>query len=188
MKSNILKLSSLILLGISSPVFAALGTINFNGAVNSTTCSGVVSGGSSGSSSETIILPTVTKDKLDSAAKVEGKTQFTINLTDGNGGKCSITDTSTKYAVPYFVYEAGRVNSDGRLKNLATVGAATNVDIELLTNAATANKIDIVDDIAQNTSTASDNESYVYYAQYYATGTSTEGEVKATVTYNIIYK
>lgn len=188
MKSNILKFSSLILLGMSSPVFAAVGTINFSGAVNSSTCSGVVSGGSSGSSSETIVLPTVNKTTLAANADVVGKTQFTINLTDGAGGKCSQTDTTTStttYAVPYFLYEPARVNTNGRLKNLAGSGA-TNVDIQLLTNASTV--INIEADDGQVTSTASDNESYVYYAQYYATGASTEGAVQGTVSYNIIYK
>ncbi|QIO10479.1 type 1 fimbrial protein [Acinetobacter lanii] len=176
-----------MVLGISSSAFAATGTINFTGAVNSTTCAGSVSGGSSGSTNDTVTLPVVSKSDLAAANTTAGKTEFTINLTDGNGNKCvQVVEGANKFAVPYFEYDTGKVNTDGRLKNLQT-GGASNVDIQLLNSTEDVIDIKLVG-AAQQLSVSADNESYKYYAQYFATNTAGEGEVRGTVTYNIIYK
>lgn len=190
MKSNILKFSSLILLGMSSPVFAAVGTINFSGAVNSTTCSGSVTGGTSGSSTEsTVILPEVLVGDLNAPGDTAGEKTFSISLTDGSGGPCSITTAGTAtYAVPFFEFDANKVNANGRLINSA-IGGAENVDIQILDGSS--NPINIVGDYTDqknNIVVAADKMNYLYKARYYATGSSSVGAVSSNISYNIFYK
>lgn len=190
MKSNILKFSSLILLGMSSPVFAAVGTIYFSGAVQSSTCSAVITDGGATGRTDTVQLPTVRKSLLATSGSTAGLTAFTLKLTDGAGGACTDGATPTaKYAVPYF--SSTSTNIDGRLPNLdfAANGGATNVDIQILKSDGNTT-IDYTEDAATQTAStsASTAGTYSYAARYYATDVAIEGTVRASIDYNIIYK
>ncbi|WP_288395561.1 fimbrial protein [uncultured Acinetobacter sp.] len=156
----------------SSTVFAAPdGTVTVTGKIVDQTCT---VGGTSGK--YTVVLPTVAKSSLATAATTNGDTKFTINLTACPAGNVGV----------YYDNTNPNTNTAGRLNN---TGSATNVNIQLLNSAKAV--IDLSKDSAgQNIVTSnvtSGSASLDFYARYYATGATTAGDVSTTVTYYVVY-
>ena len=160
-------------------VYAADGTITINGLVTDQTCEIVTPAGKD----FTVTLPTVSKQTLAAAGDTAGRTPFQINLANCSEGKVAT----------YF--EPGpTVNFDtGHLENQASSGAS-NVNVQLLGS----NNLPILVKAAGQ-SGAQDNSQWIdvveggtadlnYYAEYFATGASTAGEVNTSVKYTIIYQ
>lgn len=179
---------AVLALGTASTAFAApTGTINFTGTLVDGTCKATF--GSTTNPGGDVTLPTVSTDTLAAAAETYGDTPFVIKL-DGTGCSATVGGT-TKIATPYFEADPTKVNAEGRLINTATTGAASEVDIELVTS--TKDVINLGDTpVAQKTTTGVDQGSNVtdfqYFARYYATDKATAGNVEASVTYSILYK
>jgi len=158
---------------------AADGTISITGLVTDKTCDIITPAGKD----FTVALPTVSKQTLASSGDVAGRTPFQINLANCSEGKVAT----------YFEPGATVDFNTGRLLNQAASGAK-NVDVQLLgsnnqvipvlaagSNGAQANSqwVDVVEGGAADLN---------YYAEYYATGASTAGEVTTSVQYTIIYQ
>lgn len=158
---------------------AADGTITINGLVTDKTCDIITPAGKD----FTVTLPTVSRQTLAAAGDVAGRTPFQINLENCSEGKVAT----------YFEPGATVDFNTGRLLNQAADGA-TNVDVQLL---GETNKVIPV--LAAGADGAQENSQWVavadggsadlnYYAEYYATGPSTAGEVTTSVQYTIIYQ
>lgn len=159
----------------SQQAFAADGTISFTGQIQASTCT--INGGTPGSSSFSVTLPTVTAPALSAAGQTAGTTPFQIALTS-----CPTTLSAHTF------FEPGP-NTDmttGRLKN---TGTATAVQVGLLNDDLT--QIDVSKaDGSQNSASAaltSGSATLKYRAQYYATGVAGAGSVTSSVAYTIVY-
>lgn len=153
---------------------ASDGTINFTGEIESQTCTVSVNGGTS---TGTVVLPTVSSSLLKTSGQTAGSTRFTIGLSE-----CS-TETGDVYA--YF--EQGvNVNAEGRLIN---TGTATNVDLQLLDGANNALNAGSTEQTASpaTASLTAGAATLTYAAQYFATAAATAGTVASSVTYSINY-
>lgn len=153
---------------------ASDGTISFNGQINSQTCTVSVNGGSS---TGTVVLPTVSSSLLKTKGQTAGSTRFTIDLTE-----CA-TKTGNVYA--YFE-QGANVNADGRLIN---IGTAANVDLQLLDKVNNALNAGSTEQTTSPTTAALDQgaATLTYAAQYYATAAASSGTVASSVTYSINY-
>ena len=168
-------IAALSVVGIANAQ-AADGTITINGLVTDKTCNIVTPAGKD----FTVTLPTVSRQTLANAGDVAGRTPFQINLEDCSAGKVAT----------YFEPGATVDFNTGRLINQAAAGAQ-NVDVQLLgdnnqvipvlATGAQANSqwVDVVEGGSADLN---------YYAEYYATGASTAGEVTTSVQYTIIYQ
>ncbi|MBS3046394.1 fimbrial protein [Enterobacter mori] len=159
---------------------ASVGTVTFNGNINSNTCAVAIN---NGTADATVTLPTVSSSVLGSAGQTAGSTNFTMDLTG-----CS-TGTGAATAVRAYFESGANVNaSTGNLKNSTATGSASNVEVQLLDSAGTVLK---AGDNSQRSNPAtaltSGAATLVYSAQYYATGAATAGTVNTSVTYSIDY-
>ena len=170
------------LLVAAGSAMAADGTIEFTGQITDQTCDITTPGGED----FTVNLPTVAASSLSAPGNVAGRTPFSISLSD-----CAEGSVAT-----YF--EPGpTVNFDtGRLENTAAADAASNVQIQLL-----GENSQFVPVLAGSVGPggAQTNSQWVevstdgaaalnYYAEYYALGQSTAGNVSSNVQYTIIYQ
>ena len=171
-------IATLSVVGIANAQ-AADGTITINGLVTDKTCDIVTPAGKD----FTVTLPTVSKQTLAKSGDVAGRTPFQINLD-----KCSAGKVAT-----YFEPGATVDFTSGRLLNQNAAGAK-NVDVQLL-----GSNNQIIQVLAAGSNGAQTNSQWVdvveggtadlnYYAEYYATGASTAGEVTTSVQYTIIYQ
>ena len=168
-------LSALVVAGTAvavTPAFASDGTITFNGAVTANTCT--ITGGGD----QTITLSPVSEKTLAKAGDTAMQTAFQIGLTG-----CSKGQVGT-----YF--EAGP-NVDTSTGNLKNLGAATNVQVQLL-NPDDGSQIKPGDaaQVVKYTTIVNDGDAATlnYAARYYATGASAAGDVNTSVTYSLAYK
>ena len=170
-------IAALSVVGIAN-VQAADGTITINGLVTDKTCDIDIN-----SKDLIVTLPTVSKQTLANAGDVAGRTPFQINLKDCSEGKVAT----------YFEPGATVDFNTGRLINQAAAGAQ-NVDVQLL-----GDNNQVIPVLAAGATGAQANSQWVdvveggsadlnYYAEYYATGASTAGEVTTSVQYTIIYQ
>ena len=170
-------IAALSVVGIANAQ-AADGTITINGLVTDKTCDI-----DTNSKDLIVTLPTVSRQTLANAGDVAGRTPFQINLEDCSEGKVAT----------YFEPGATVDFNTGRLINQATAGAQ-NVDVQLL-----GSNNQVIPVLAAGASGAQANSQWVdvveggsadlnYYAEYYATGASTAGEVTTNVQYTIIYQ
>lgn len=152
------------------------GTITFNGKVNSNTCT--INAGTGASFAVT--LPTVGAGSLGTTAgTVAGTTPFNIALS-----ACSATGTVKAYFEP-----GATINTNGRLSNTATTGAAAGVDLQVLNSGQTA--INLNTQSGTTTATIASNAATLnYFVQYYNTTAAavTAGNVTSTVNYTIQYQ
>ena len=177
MKKILLAIPLLVL--ATSSVFAADGTITINGQVTAKTCTVNAAKGKD----FTVTLPTVSQSVLAAAGDTAGRTPFTINLTG-----C----TASSKVATYFEPGATVDFNTGRLNNAS--GTATNVQVQLLGSnntaiavlAAGAGGVQANSQLVDVSGTGSADLNY--YAQYYATGASTPGNVATSVKYTIIYQ
>lgn len=177
MKKTLLAIPLIVL--ATSTAFAADGTITINGQVTDKTCTV----NSAQGKDFTVTLPTVSQQVLANTGDVAGRTPFTINLTN-----C----TARSKVATYFEPGATVDFNTGRLNN--ATGTATNVQVQLLGSnnavipvlAAGAAGVQTNSQLVDVSSAGSADLNY--YAQYYATGASTPGNVATTVKYTIIYQ
>lgn len=169
---KIILASSLIVLGMSS-AFAADGTITINGEVTDNTCVVTTPQGKD----LTVTLPTVSKLSLASPGATAGRTPFTLGLTG-----CQAGNVGT-----YFEPGATVDFATGLLNN---AGSATNVKVQLLGDNNEAIKV-LAGPQANSqfvtVANADGSADLNYYAEYYATGAATSGNVTTSVKYTIIY-
>mgnify|MGYP003582572685 CR=1 FL=1 len=173
--------ASALIIGLSS-AYAADGTITINGQVTDQTCTITTPAGKD----FTVTLPTVSKSTLNASGKTAGRTPFEIQLSN-----CSVGSVAT-YFEPGVAVDLGT----GRLKNQSTSNpAATGVQVQLLGDNAEFLPIKgISPGSAQSNSqwktitTAGEGATLNYFAEYYATGAATAGEVKTLVEYTLMYK
>jgi major type 1 subunit fimbrin (pilin) len=156
---------------------ASDGTISFSGSVVNATCDVKVN---NTTASATVVLPTVSQTVLATNGEVAGATRFTLNLSGCTTGK-----TVNAY------FEAGS-SVDSATGNLVNAGTASNVQVQLLTNAGTPISVGssaqaTSTGIAMTASPAVTSGVLTYAAQYYATGASTAGSVTTSVTYSLTY-
>lgn len=174
------KIFSVLVLALAPLAANAVdGTITFNGEVTDKTCTIVTPQGKD----FTVTLPTVSSSTLAAAGQVAGRTPFSINLSQCNPGNVAT------YFEPGATVDLG----SGRLNNVATASAATQVQLQLL--GSNNLFLPVVTTGAGSTQT---NSQWVtvnaggmadlnYFVEYYATGASTPGEVTSSVKYTIIY-
>lgn len=173
MKKIILAASALALGSVAA--HAADGTVTINGMVTDQTCKV-----SANSKDITVTLPTVGVGSLATAGTTAGRTPFTINLENCKAGQVSA-----------FFETGGNVDAaSGRLNN---TGGAQNVQVQLLSDSSVV--IPVLANATQapvttKATVANDGDSAAlnYYAEYYATGAATAGNVATSVQYTINYQ
>lgn len=172
MKKIILAASALALGSVAA--HAADGTVTINGMVTDQTCEV-----SANSKDITVTLPTVGVGSLATAGTTAGRTPFTIKLENCKAGEVSA-----------FFETGGNVDAaSGRLNNTGTAG---NVQVQLLSDSSEV--IRVLANAAQapvttKATVANDGSAALnYYAEYYATGAATAGEVATSVQYTINYQ
>lgn len=156
-------------------VYAADGSVIFNGSIVDQTCT-ITVGGVVSPAVATVTLPTVSVSLLDAAGKRTGRTDFEINLSDCNGASSS--------AMAFF--EAG-ADVDPVSGELINRGTATNVRLSLLDGSTPIS--------VGNTNQRSNsmhvifigNATLPYAVEYVATGAAAAGTVQSSVTYTINY-
>ncbi len=169
---------------LASQAFAVSNnTITFQGLVTGETCTVTVNGNTA---KPLVLLPTVSTSAL-SNGNVAGKTTFEIGVTGCTGSDTDATTISTQLS-------GNNVTKAGNLGNLATEGAAENVEIQIVSN-KDDNKII---PFGEGTFTGQGhltlaagvkNASATYTAQYVAVEKdAVAGAVEATMQYAIIYK
>jgi major type 1 subunit fimbrin (pilin) len=170
---------------LSLNAHAADGTITINGAVSDTTCS--INGVASGSPANvTTTLPTVPTGSLASA----GATAGTSNLGDVQLSLSGCSGAATK-AVARFENGPTVDQSSGNLVNQSVATPATNVQVRLLN--AQMQPINVLTNannaVATNGATIAGGSAVLnYFAQYYATGVATPGNVNTSVQYTMQYQ
>ncbi|WIM54740.1 fimbrial protein [Pantoea anthophila] len=169
---------------LASQAFAVSNnTITFQGLVTGETCTVTVNGNTA---KPLVLLPTISTSAL-SNGNVAGKTTFDIGVTGCTGSDTDATTISTQLT-------GNNVTKAGNLGNLATVDAAENVEIQIVSN-----KDDKVITFGEGTSYIGQghltldakvkNASATYTAQYVAVEKdAVAGAVEATMQYAIIYK
>ncbi|MDS7928283.1 fimbrial protein [Acinetobacter sp. V102_4] len=173
-------ITALSIVGITNAQ-AEDGTITINGSVTDATCKISTPAGTHFN----VTLPTVSKQTLFNVGSTAGRTPFQINLENCSEGKVAT----------YFEPGPTVDFNSGRLLNQNTAGAQ-NVDIQLL---GSNNQVIPVLAAAVAEGAAQTNSQWVdvveggsvdlnYYAEYYATGAATAGEVNTSVQYTIIYQ
>lgn len=173
MKKIILAASALALGSVAA--HAADGTVTINGMVTDQTCKV-----SANSKDITVTLPTVGVGSLATAGTTAGRTPFTINLENCKAGQVSA-----------FFETGGNVDAaSGRLNNISD---AQNVQVQLLSDSSVV--IPVLANATQapvttKATVANDGDSAAlnYYAEYYATGAATAGNVATSVQYTINYQ
>ncbi|MBO3275234.1 fimbrial protein [Pseudomonas schmalbachii] len=174
------KILPLALLGIaiSTGAFAVDGTINIQGKVIDESCT--IDGNSSRPVDKLVVLPTVSKSALASAGAVAGSRKFDFVLTNCPAKTINV----------YFEPSHVNVLANGHLKNTEPAAtAAGNVEVQFLNNAGAPINLR---DGSGNTQTvtvaaAGGGGTLSYFAQYYATGAATAGDVKSAITYSLEY-
>jgi major type 1 subunit fimbrin (pilin) len=164
---------------------ADAGTLTFTGVVTDSTCDVAVNGGTNDA---TITLPRVPTKSLAKAGDVTGRTFVRLNLSN-----CSLAAGGSQ--VRAFWQASPQINANGRLINedATTTGGAKNVEIEMLNDAQASIDLSQPDGLQKSTvatitgAAGSGTAELVHYAQYYATGPSTPGTVKATLQYVLSY-
>jgi major type 1 subunit fimbrin (pilin) len=162
---------------------AADGTISFTGQVSDTTCS--IDAQASGAVNKAVSLPTVSKRTLGANGATAGTsaaTDLTFALTGCTAG--------TK-ALAHFENGPTVDQTTGYLTNQSTNSPATNVEVRLLN--ASLQPINIVtsannDFTTDGVAITSGSGNMKYFAQYFATGAATAGEVKTSVQYTMQYQ
>ncbi|WP_202740542.1 fimbrial protein [Acinetobacter sp. 'aerobic (ED)'] len=174
-----------LVLVIAASVFApvltmAAPTITFQGEVATQTCQAQVNG----QSDTVVLLPTVSQSSLAAAGATTGITPFSISVKD-----CATAGADTEIKTKFL----GRsVTAEGNLGNVATTNPATNVSIQLTSDAAgktpvALNGVTLVDGlILKSGATSADHQ---FGAQYIAEGgAATAGAVTGVVEYTLSYQ
>ncbi|UKJ17674.1 fimbrial protein [Escherichia coli] len=183
MKIKVIALATFVSAVFVGSAMAYDGTITFTGKVVAQTCN--VTTGNDGNF--TVTLPTVSNKALASLGETTGLTPFSINLTG-----CTSTVDGAGHVKAFFEPGSSTDFVTNNLKNIASDNAAGDVQIQLLNSDGTSTiflgKDFAGQDVHSETIGGDGNATLRYMAQYYATGTSTPGNVKTTVNYTIAYE
>ena len=159
-----------------SSAFAADGTITINGEVTDNTCVVTTPQGKD----LTVTLPTVSKLSLASPGATAVRTPFTLGLSN-----CDVGDIVGTYFEPGPTVDF----ATGLLNN---AGSATNVKVQLLGDNNEPIKVLAGPQQANSqfvtVANADGSADLNYYAEYYATGAATSGDVTTAVQYTITYQ
>ena len=163
---------------MTSAAHAADGVITFSGNLVAAGCDVSVNGSGS---SNTVALPSITTDQLDTAGDTAGPTPFTIAISNCNAG---LTTVST-YFEP-----GGTVSTTGNYLANQNGAGATGVHIRLLN--ASGGVVNLAGaHTAQNAGTATVTGGAAiqrFTAVYYTpAGGATAGALSTSVNYSIIY-
>ncbi len=181
MKRKVIALATILSAAFAGSSMAYDGTITFTGKVVAQTCSV-----NTNDKNLAVTLPTVSTTTLNEIAATAGLTPFTIHLTG-----CAVGMDGAQSVKTYFEPSSDiDVTTTHNLKNIAQT-KADNVQVQLL-NSDAATTIQLGTDSATQdvhpVQIDNANVNLPYFAQYYATGQSTAGDVKATVHYTIAYE
>lgn len=181
MKRKVIALATILSAAFAGSSMAYDGKITFTGKVVAQTCSV-----NTNDKNLAVTLPTVSTTTLNENAATAGLTPFTIHLTG-----CAVGMDGAQSVKTYFEPSSNIDVTTHNLKNIATGTKANNVQVQLL-NSDAATTIQLGTDVnSQNVQEVQIDNADVnlpYFAQYYATGSSTAGDVKATVHYTIAYE
>ncbi|EJN02061.1 fimbrial protein [Herbaspirillum sp. YR522] len=153
--------------------FAADGKININGAVNEGTC--VYGNGANG---QTVNMPTVSAASLTTAGSMSTVTPFEIALSS-----CALAQRVA-------VQLDGAANGDsttGRLKNIATDGAAGNVQVGVVDRANNSAELRLPGSSVGVLPSAAGTATIPLGLRYVSTGAATGGVVTTAMDFSIIY-
>jgi len=160
-----------------SAIADSANTITFKGEVSEQTCEVTINGVSA---RPVVVLPTVSKSQLTAADTSAGLTTFTLGVTG-----CAVTSGALDVKT---LFVGHNVSASG---NLANTGSASNVELQLLTDAGGATPIDlrtstaIAGVIVPAGQTAGEHDFAVQY--YSPTGSATAGTVVGSVQYAVTY-
>ncbi len=166
---------------VFAPVIAiAAPTVTFQGEVATQTCQAQVNG----QGDAIVLLPTVSQSSLAAAGATTGITPFSISVKD-----CATAGADTQIKTKFL----GRsVTAEGNLGNVATTNPATNVSIQLTSDASgktpvALNGVTTVDGLTlKSGETSADHQ---FGAQYIAEGgAATAGAVTGVVEYTLSYQ
>lgn len=172
-------ISALSLMAITQ-VNAADGTLIIDGEVVGQSCKIINPTGDT----LTVTMNKVGVASLKAAGDTAIRTAFQIVLQDCPAGKVAT----------YFEPDENMADgTDGRLKNIATTGAAKNVDVQLLGNNFKAiNLLQLTNGAQTNSQWVDVNSTggatLSYWTQYYATGVAEAGKVHSKIKYTIVYQ
>lgn len=152
-------------------------TITFKGEVTEQTCEVTVNGVNA---RPVVLLPTVAKSELATAASSAGLTAFTLGVTG-----CTVDADALDIKT---VFVANNMTERG---NLANTGTAQNVELQLMTDSAGTTAIDLRDatPVAGITVAAgSTTGEHDFAVQYFSpNGGATAGTVVGAVQYAVSY-
>lgn len=158
---------------LPASAFAADGKININGAVNEGTCVYT-----NGVNDQTVTMPTVSAASLATAGSMSTVTPFTIALTS-----CAVAQRVA-------VHLDGAANGDGstgRLKNIATSGAATGVQVGVVDRANNNLELPLPGSSIGVLSSATGAATIPLGLRYVSTGAATGGAVTTAMDFSIVY-
>lgn len=190
-----LAVAALFVTGNASAASDGTATLNFLGALTAVTCA-VTSGTGA---NNTTTLPTMPISSLALANAVAGKTPFTIVVSGCTGNNASGVPIAA--AMPYFDITSSTIDqTTNNLKNTSgAASVATNVELQILdggTNApvllgaawAGGNGVtsglptaSAGQKVTKQTLSPSGGATFPFYVQYYATDTTTAGQVASSV-------
>jgi len=183
MKKNAFFPAAMAALSLIAPAaYATDGAIDFQGRLLAQTCTIDVDGQTVFLT--TVALPKVPTSLLTTAGQTAGQTRFTIGLSNCSG--------PARSAAAFFENGPTVDLISGNLGYVPGPGRAANVQLQLV-DASNGRPIR-VGDVSQFTSTTrvlidtSGNAKLPYAVQYYATGTTTAGQVLSSVLYSINYQ
>jgi len=159
----------------STSALAQTSTVTFKGEIRDTICTTAVAG-----NANTVTLPTVTSDTLDTAGKTSGQVDFPVVFTG-----CTTAGN-------YQAHFSSATEVNGRLPN--ATGTAANVSLQLLS----ANDTPVYFTDSINTTVrhpgdpgvdivAGGDGTATYKVRYYAESPVTAGTVEATATMTISF-
>lgn len=165
---------------IAAPMLAiAAPQVTFQGEITDQTCVAQINGATSG----VVLLPSAPASALNAPGATAGLTPFTISVTD-----CAAPAAALNVSTAFLGHN---VTAGGNLGNTATADAATNVAVQLTTDASggtpiTLNGVTAVPGLV--VPALGTGATYQYGAQYVAEGgAATPGAVLAVVEYTLVY-
>lgn len=163
----------------SSALAASSNTIQFQGEVADQTCNVTINGNAS---VPTVLLPTVPKSQLATAAATAGQTPFTIGVSG-----CTAPTGSALAIKTIFV-----ANNITSAKNMGNTGTATNVALRLVDPKAPTVALDLTGATGSpglSVAVGKTSATYDYAVQYIAEAAgATSGTVLGSVQYSVSYQ
>lgn len=154
-------------------------TVEVSGLVTGATCDVNLEG----STSPLVTLPKVAASQLSMSGQTAGDKTITLEMTN-----CNLS--GSQVVIPSFLPGGSMTETGGRLKNMAVLGAAANVELEVLYEGSPVNLAgNPGDQGAGSVIIASPNgsASVEYVVRYYATGQAEAGRVYSNMVWEVNY-